>query len=76
MIAVTLQRKKCIGCNYCFELAPETFRMSKRDGKSILINGEDNNGFATVRLNQSFEDVMMQCKEVCPVKIIKVHQCQ
>ena len=31
MVIVTLQREKCIGCNYCAEFAPEYFRMSKKD---------------------------------------------
>ena len=33
MVIVTLQRDKCIGCNYCVEMAPEQFQMSKKDGK-------------------------------------------
>ena len=76
MIAITLQRNKCIGCNYCFEIAPDMFRMSKKDGKSILVNGEDKRGFATIRVHDEFEDKANHCKEVCPVKIIKVHQCK
>lgn len=30
MVIITLQRDKCIGCNYCYELAPDRFRMSKK----------------------------------------------
>ena len=37
MVIVTLQRDKCIGCNYCVEMAPAQFQMSKKDGKSVLI---------------------------------------
>ena len=37
MLVVTLQRDKCIGCNYCEELCPSLFKMSKKDGKSVLL---------------------------------------
>ena len=30
MVIVTLQRNKCIGCNYCVEMAPMEFQMSKK----------------------------------------------
>ncbi len=26
MVVITLQRDKCIGCNYCEEFAPDYFR--------------------------------------------------
>jgi len=45
MVVVTLQRNKCIGCNYCVELAPAHFQMSKKDGKSVLLRSEEKKGF-------------------------------
>ena len=41
MVVVTLQRQKCIDCNYCVELAPEQFQMSKKDGKTVLLHAID-----------------------------------
>ena len=49
MVIITLQRKKCIGCNYCVELAPGQFRMSKKDGKSVLLHSEEKKGFHTIK---------------------------
>ena len=49
MVIVTLQRDKCIGCNYCAEFAPEYFRMSKKDGKSVLLKSTDKKGFFTIK---------------------------
>ena len=71
MVVVTLQRNKCIGCNYCVELAPAYFRMSKKDGKSVLLHSEEKRGFFTLKIadNAEFETCELAAK-VCPVKII------
>lgn len=46
-VVITQVRNRCIGCNYCFELAREQWRMSKKDGKSVLLNAKEKNGFFT-----------------------------
>ena len=73
MVIITLQRDKCIGCNYCVELAPEQFRMSKKDGKSVLLRAINKKGFYTVKSNDEmiFDDCDKAAKS-CPVKIISV----
>ena len=72
MVIITQQREKCIGCNYCVELAPERWRMSKKDGKCTLTGATDRRGFHTVRTgDEEFED-NVRAAEACPVKIIKV----
>lgn len=73
MVIITLQRDKCIGCNYCAEMAPEKFRMSKKDGKSVLLKSVDKKGFHTVKDpdDSIFEEVDRAAK-ACPVKIISV----
>lgn len=71
MVVVTLQKNKCIGCNYCVEVAPRHFRMSKKDGKSVLLHSEDKRGFSTLRLTDDLQlDVCEQAAKACPVKII------
>lgn len=73
MIVVTLQRSKCIGCNYCVEVAAACFQMSKKDGKSVLLKSQDNKGFHTLKtMGYHFLDALMQSEKVCPVHIIKV----
>ena len=49
MVIVTLQRDKCIGCNYCVEMAPEQFQMSKKDGKTVLLRSTEKKGFFTLK---------------------------
>ena len=75
MVIVTLQRDKCIGCNYCEEFAPEFFRMSKKDGKSVLLRSIDKKGFYTIKTPQheSFEPCDRASK-ACPVNIISVKE--
>ncbi|MFC5045118.1 ferredoxin [Aquimarina hainanensis] len=71
MVVVTLQRKKCIGCNYCVEFAPEQFQMSKKDGKSVLLKSVEKKGFYTIKSedNEIYEGCDLAAK-ACPVKII------
>ena len=75
MVIVTLQRDKCIGCNYCAEFAPEYFRMSKKDGKSVLLKSVDKKGFFTIKtpIPDAFEPCEKAAK-ACPVKIISVKE--
>jgi ferredoxin len=71
MVVVTLQRKKCIGCNYCVELAPRQFQMSKKDGKSVLLQSTEKKGFFTTKSHdQCFFEPCKQAQLACPVKII------
>lgn len=71
MVVVTLQREKCIGCNYCVELAPGQFQMSKKDGKSILLRSEHKKGFYTLKtFDETVFDPCKKAQQACPVKII------
>lgn len=73
MVVITLQRKKCIGCNYCVELAPKQFQMSKKDGKSVLLHTEEKKGFYTLK-SKDYE-ILEPCEnasKACPVNIITV----
>ena len=74
MIVITLQREKCIGCNYCVEAAPYRWRMSKKDGKAVLLGGKDKRGFFTTRVNHVEFDDNLIAAERCPVKIIQVKE--
>ncbi len=75
MVIITLQRDKCIGCNYCAEFAPDYFRMSKKDGKSVLLRSQDKKGFFT--LKTPIPDSLESCEKAakaCPVNIISVKE--
>ncbi|MEZ4951141.1 MAG: ferredoxin [Saprospiraceae bacterium] len=73
MVVITLQREKCIGCNYCAELNPENFRMSKKDGKSVLLHSNEKRGFHTSKLSFTSDlEAIEKAAAACPVKIIQV----
>lgn len=75
MVVITLQRDKCIGCNYCVEMAPEQFAMSRKDGKSVLLHSQNKKGFYTLKSHDEF--IFENCEKAakaCPVKIIAVKQ--
>jgi ferredoxin len=75
MVVITLQRKKCIGCNYCVELAPKQYQMSKKDGKSVLLHSTEKKGFFTLKSSdETIYNANIKAKEACPVKIISVKQ--
>ena len=75
MVIVTLQRSKCIGCNYCVEMAPVQFQMSKKDGKSVLIKSVDAKGFFTLKsYDHSITEKCELAAKACPVKIISVKE--
>lgn len=75
MVVITLQRKKCIGCNYCVELAPGQFQMSKKDGKSVLLKATDKKGFHTLKLRDpGILERSEAAAKACPVKIISVKE--
>ena len=75
MVIITLQRAKCIGCNYCVELTPAQFQMSKKDGKSVLLYSQEKKGFFTLKSpDETIFDDSVKAKIACPVKIIEVKQ--
>ena len=75
MVIVTLQRDKCIGCNYCVEMAPEQFQMSKKDGKSVLLHSKEKKSFFTLKSHDdSILEACENAQKACPVKIITTKQ--
>ncbi|HMU98444.1 MAG TPA: ferredoxin [Chitinophagales bacterium] len=72
MITIIQQRAKCIGCNYCVELAPQRWRMSKKDGKSVLLGAIDKKGFWSVKVREDELDSNIAAAKACPVNIIQV----
>ena len=74
MIQIVYHRKKCIGCNYCIELAPERWAMNKKDGKSVLLGSRNNNGFFTAEVQDDEYKVNNLIAKVCPVKIIHINK--
>lgn len=72
MITITQQRLKCIGCNYCVEAAPQRWQMSKKDGRSQLIDSRERRGFWSVKVSEEEREQNEKAAKLCPVKIIQL----
>jgi ferredoxin len=72
MVIISHQREKCIGCNYCVELAFDRWRMSKKDGKVTLLEGVAKKGIYTARVNDDEFDDNVKAAQACPMNIIQV----
>ena len=66
-------RNKCIGCGVCYEMQPDLWVMSKKDGKAILLNSMLKKEIYALDIP---EDAVIQSKliaKACPVNIIKIN---
>ena len=74
MIEITQQRNKCIGCNACVEASYSRWRMSRKDGKSILMDGvKKRNVYSVIVGNDEYKE-NRKASNNCPVIIIRLKQ--
>lgn len=71
-VIIIHHRKKCIGCHYCVDVAPDFFYMNEQDGKASLIDSVEKKGIFTVKVLPQLADSVKQAQSVCPMKIIDV----
>ncbi len=74
MIQITQQRNKCIGCNACVEASCSRWRMSRKDGKSILIGSKKKKNMYSVIVGNDEHVENIKAAQNCPVKIIQIKQ--
>jgi len=74
MIRITHHRGKCIGCNYCVEVAPNTRSIDETDGKAILKEAKQKKEFFHLTTGNDEYNDNIEAKNLCPVKIIKVER--
>lgn len=67
-------RKKCIGCNICYEMMPDTWRISKKDGKATLLKSVLKKDVSVLSIHQSMIADAKKVANACPVKIIQVNE--
>ncbi|MDI9877452.1 ferredoxin [Flectobacillus rivi] len=65
-------RNRCIGCNACVEIAYHRWRMSKKDGKAVLLGAIEKKGIYQVQLTEDELPENEQALEACPVKVIQI----
>ncbi len=74
MVRIVHFREKCIGCNACVELAPDRWKMSRKDGKSILVDADERNGIYTALVGDDELKKNLTAARTCPTNIIKVEK--
>lgn len=67
-------RSKCIGCGICYEMMPDNWRMSKKDGKATLLKSVLRRDTSVLQIDESMVSTAKRVAEACPVKIIKVNE--
>lgn len=65
-------RKKCVGCGICFEMQPELWRMSKKDGKATLINAVVKKEIFQMQITEAMVENSKKTVKACPVNLIKL----
>jgi len=74
MIGIIQHRDKCIGCNACVEASRSRWRMSRVDGKSVLIGAIKKKNIYIVNAGDDERYENMQAAGNCPVGVIHIIQ--
>jgi ferredoxin len=67
-------RDRCIGCNSCVTLAPQSWTMDDKDGKARLICSAPKRHLFVADVFDSDVEDNERAAEACPVNIIKVEK--
>jgi ferredoxin len=74
MIRIDHYRDKCIGCNACVEASFSRWRMSRKDGKSVLIGAARKKGCDSLTVGDEEKAENARASKNCPVRIIQIIQ--
>jgi ferredoxin len=72
MIRIIHFRNKCIGCFACVEADSDRWRVSRRDGKSILIDSVPKKDHFIATVSSHEMESVLAAERNCPVKVIRV----
>jgi len=67
-------RNKCIGCGICYEMMPEIWHMSKKDGKATLLKAGLKKEISILPIAPALISEAKKVAHACPVKIIQVNE--
>ncbi len=71
MSKILFFRNKCIGCSICREMQPEIWRMSKKDGKAVLLQSVQKKEVHQLNIHHLLLEKAEEVAAACPVSIIK-----
>lgn len=72
MNKIIFYRNKCIGCGICFEMQPELWRMSKKDGKATLLQSTLKKNVFILPVSNTIQQQTRKVITACPAKTIKI----
>jgi ferredoxin len=64
--------RKCIGCGICQQMQPDVWRISKTNGKAVLLQARVKNGVQQLMIHPSLKPLSEQVARACPANIIKL----
>lgn len=65
-------RQKCIGCHACVTANPDRWRMSRKDGRAVLLGGIEKKGIYITQIPEEDFETNVAAMKNCPVKIIQI----
>lgn len=74
MLQIVQYRKRCIGCNACVEALPFRWRISRKDGKSLLVGGRRKRDHFITEVGPDELEGNLRAAKNCPVRIIHVKE--
>ncbi len=72
MAKILFYRDKCIGCGICYELQPDIWRLSKRDGRATLLKSVLKNKVFVLPVSVEIKEKTRELEKACPIRIIKL----
>jgi len=72
MPKIIFYRNKCIGCSICREMQPEVWRMSKKDGKAVLLHSIEKKEIFQLNIHQTLMKQSAEVADACPARVIKL----
>ena len=72
MPKVIFYRNNCIGCSLCREIQPTAWRMSKKDGKAVLLHSIEKKSIHQLEIHDSLLADAKAVADACPARVIKI----
>jgi ferredoxin len=72
MPKIIFYRDNCIGCSICQEMQPDLWRMSKKDGKAVLLQSIQKKKIFQLEVHHAFLQQTTEVVEACPARVIKI----
>ena len=73
-IKIIHDRPRCIGCNSCVCIAPQTWHMDEVEGKAVLSGSTQKGKVHVADIFEVDEEANRAAAQACPMGIIKVQK--